>query len=69
MAKNKKAASSSSSYGKKKTILTPNKKPAKKLSNKIDNKKTEIISEKLTKLNKNFENLIAECQTALRKLS
>jgi hypothetical protein len=69
MAKNKKPASSSSSYGKKKAIPATSKKPVKKAVTKLDDKKVEIISEKLTKINKNFECLIAECQTALKQLS
>lgn len=69
MAKNKKPASSSSSYGKKKALPATSKKPVKKTATNLDNKKVEIISEKLTKINKNFECLIAECQTALKQLS
>lgn len=69
MAKNKKAASSSSSYGKKKAITITGKKTLKKVDNKIDNKKVEIISEKLSRINRNFESLILECQNALHKLS
>jgi len=69
MAKNKKAASSSSSYGKKKALPATSKKPVKRSINKLDNKKIEIISEKLTRINKNFESLIAECQIALKQLS
>ena len=65
MAKNKKAASSSSSYNKKKAITITSKKPLKK----INNKKVEIISEKLSRINKNFESLIIECQNALHQLS
>lgn len=69
MAKNRKAASGSSSYNKKKIETTSGKKPAKKTVQKLDNKKAEIISEKLTKINTNFESLIAECQKALKQLT
>jgi hypothetical protein len=69
MAKQKKPAASSSSYGKKKAIPASSKKPVKKAAPKLDNKKVEIISDKLTKINKNFENLISECQHALKQLT
>lgn len=64
MAKSKKAASKSSSVGKKKTISTASKKPAQRV---LNNKKVAIISDKLTIINRNFENLIFECQTALKE--
>lgn len=71
MAKGKKAAAaaSSTSYGKKKVIITTGKKPAKKNEPKIDIKKVEIISKKLTKMNKSFECLIRECKVALTKIT
>ena len=69
MAKNKKAASNSSSYGKKKASQVSSKKPVKLTVKTLDNKKVEIISEKISRMNKNFENLIAECQGALEKLT
>lgn len=64
MAKNKKAASKSSSVGKKKTISTTSKKPVQRV---INNKKVAIISDKLKVINRNFENLIFECQAALKE--
>jgi hypothetical protein len=69
MAKNKKLASTSSSYGKKKAIPATSKKPVKKNITKLDDKKVEIISEKLARINNNFECLISECKTALKQLS
>lgn len=68
MAKNKKSAAGSS-LGKKKSAPVNSKKPVKKQIKKLDNKKVEIISDKLNKINKNFETLIEECQTALKQLS
>ena len=64
MAKSKKAASKSSSISKKKIISTTSKKPIQKV---LNNKKVAIISDKLTMINKNFENLIFECQAALKE--
>lgn len=69
MAKNKKSASSSSSLGKKKALPATSKKPVKRTVAKLDSKKVEIISEKITRMNKNFEVLISECQNALKQLS
>lgn len=69
MAKNKKPASSSSSLGKKKALPATSKKPVKKTATELDNKKVEIISEKIIKMNKKFESLISECQDALKELS
>ena len=68
MAKNKKPASSSSSYNKKKAMPETSKKPVKKAVTRLNDKKVEIISEKLTRVNKNFECLIAECQSVLKQL-
>jgi hypothetical protein len=68
MAKNKKAAASSS-YGKKKTSMPQSKKVIKKAPLKMDSRKVEAISEKITKINNNFESLIKECQTALKQLT
>ena len=68
MAKNKKPSASSSSYNKKKSIPATSKKPVKKAENKIDDQKVGVIAEKLTKINKNFECLITECQNALKQL-
>lgn len=69
MAKNKKPASSPSSIDKKKSLPSTSKKPVKKTEIPLDSKKIDIISEKITKINKNFETLIFECQSALKKLS
>lgn len=69
MAKNKKPASSPSSLGKKKSLPATSKKPVKKTATPLDNKKIDIISERITKMNKNFESLISECQSALKQLS
>lgn len=68
MAKGKKATASSS-YSKKKDILIPNKKSTKKPERKLDTKKVKIISQKLTKMNNNFESLIKECRKALTKIT
>lgn len=68
MAKNKKPTSGTSSYSKKKAIPTTSKKSSKKVTGQV-NKKVEIISDKITKINKNFESLISECQLALRALT
>ena len=68
MAKGKKAASSSS-VGKKKAISSTSKKQVRKTEPKIDSKKAEAISEKITIMNKNFEFLISECQIALKALT
>lgn len=68
MAKNKKAATNSSSYDKKKALPATSKKPVKNSAIRLDNKKAEIIAEKIIKINKNFESLILECQNALKQL-
>lgn len=67
MAKGKKAASGSS-IGKKKAISSTSKKPVRKTESKINIKKAEVISEKITKMNKDFEVLISQCQDALQAL-
>lgn len=69
MAKNKKPASSQSSLGKKKSLPSTSKKPVKKTATPLDSKKIDIISERINKMNKNFESLIFECQSALKQLS
>lgn len=68
MAKNKKTASGSS-FNKKKATPATSKKPIKSSIGKIDDKKAELISEKINKMNKRFENLISECKIALQELS
>lgn len=65
----KKKAASSSSYNKKKSLPATSKKPVRKSARKLDNKKIEIIAEKVTKINKSFESLISECQNALKQLT
>ena len=69
MAKNKKAASSSSSFKKKKAAPATSKKPVRNSADGIDSKKAEVISEKINKMNKRFENLISECKVALDYIS
>lgn len=66
MAKNKKAADSSS-VNKKKATEASTKKPVKKME-EVKLEKTEIISRKIGKINKSFESLIKECQEALNNL-
>ena len=76
MAKRKKASANSSI--KKKSIATPDKKSEKKVQPKLNAKKTqpkinlkkaEIISEKINKINQNFECLIRDCKNALVQLT
>lgn len=69
MAKNKKTASSKSSLSKKKSLPTTDKQTTKRPLIKINNKKVEIISEKISRINKNFEHLILECQNALKNFT
>lgn len=77
MAKRKKA-SASPSYNRKKSIATPDKKSEKKIQPKLNSKKVqpkinikkiEIITEKIHKINQNFECLIQDCKNALIKLT
>lgn len=68
MGKNKKAGSITPA-NKKKVEVLPAKKITKKAVSKIDNKKVDLISERLNQINKNFETLIEECQTALKNLT
>lgn len=68
MAKNKKAGSITPA-NKKKVEVLPAKKITRKATSKIDSKKVEMISERLNQINKNFETLIEECQTALKNLT
>ena len=69
MAKSKKAASSSSTYGKKKIAISNAKKPASKQTKILNNKKVKTISERIEKMNTGFELLIQECQNALNQLT
>ena len=62
MAKSKKASKNSSFDNKKAASVTKNKEA-------LNSKKAEIISEKLNKMNKNFETIISECQSVLQKLT
>lgn len=68
MAKSKKTAATSAAYGKKKEMLSSARKPAKKNTDVLDSKKIETISKKINNMNKNFETLIKECQSALNGL-
>lgn len=62
MAKNKKPAN-------KKRATPATSKKALDNNHKLDDKKIDIIAEKINKINKNFETIILECQTALRTLT
>ena len=62
MAKSKKESKNSSFDNKKAASVTKNKEA-------LNSKKAEIISEKLNKMNKNFETIISECQSVLQKLT
>lgn len=63
MSKNKKAGSSK----KAETNSVP--KIVRRTPAKINSKKVDLINEKITMMNKKFENLIQECQTALKSLT
>lgn len=67
MSKNKKAASSKKMVANSTPKATP--KTARTTPNKINSKKVEFIADKINQMNKRFENLIEECQVALKKLN
>lgn len=63
MSKNKKASSS------KKIVASSTAKPARRTVTKINSKKVDLINDKINQINKKFENLIEECQIALKSLT
>jgi hypothetical protein len=63
MSKNKKTASS------KKMVLNSAPKAISVTPKKINPKKVELITNKINQMNQKFENLIKDCQAALKGLS